>query len=123
MMLVEDNELNAEIAEVLLTDAGAEVTAVNDGKQAVELFSENTAGVFDVILMDIMMPVMDGITAAKTIRAAEHPDAKAIPIIAMTANAFAEDAKKCIDAGMSAHLAKPLDVEKLKRTICEQVGR
>ncbi|MCI7499738.1 MAG: ATP-binding protein, partial [Oscillospiraceae bacterium] len=122
LMLVEDNELNAEIAYVLLTDEGAEVTAVSDGKKAVELFEKSSEGTFDAILMDVMMPVMDGITAAKTIRAMDRPDAKTIPIIAMTANAYKEDAEDCIAAGMNAHLAKPLDVNKIKRTICEQVG-
>ena len=122
LILVEDNELNAEIAYVLLTDEGAEVTAVSDGKKAVELFEKSSEGTFDAILMDVMMPVMDGITAAKTIRAMDRPDAKTIPIIAMTANAYKEDAEDCIAAGMNAHLAKPLDVNKIKRTICEQVG-
>lgn len=122
LMLVEDNELNAEIAYVLLTDEGAEVTAVSDGKKAVELFEKSSEGTFDAILMDVMMPVMDGITAAKTIRAMDRPDAKTIPIIAMTVNAYKEDAEDCIAAGMNAHLAKPLDVNKIKRTICEQVG-
>lgn len=87
-----------------------------------ELFEKSSEGIFDAILMDVMMPVMDGITAAKTIRAMDRPDAKTIPIIAMTANAYKEDAEDCIAAGMNAHLAKPLDVNKIKRTICEQVG-
>ena len=117
LMLVEDNELNAEIAEMLLTDQGAKVTMVSDGKQAVDLFAANPQGTFDAILMDIMMPVMDGLTATRTIRALERPDAKTIPIIAMTANAFKEDAEKCFAAGMNAHLAKPLDIELVKKTI------
>ena len=121
LLLVEDNELNAEIAEVLLRDNGAKVTTVRDGKQAVELFESEQERTFDAILMDIMMPVMDGLTASKTIRALERPDAKTIPIIAMTANAFKEDAQKCFDAGMNAHLAKPLDIESVKRTILEQI--
>ena len=83
LLLAEDNELNAEIAQTLLTDEGAEVTVVSDGKQAVDLFASKSAGTFDAILMDIMMPVMDGLTAAKTIRALERSDAKTIPIIAM----------------------------------------
>jgi len=113
LLLAEDNSLNAEIAELLLTDAGAEVTIVGDGQQAVDKFSSEAPGTFDAILMDIMMPVMDGLTAARTIRALDRPDAKTIPIIAMTANTFAEDAKKCLAAGMNAHLAKPLDIEKV----------
>ena len=119
LMLAEDNDLNAEIAKMLLEDAGVIVTAVGDGQQAVSLFQEKPAGTFDVILMDIMMPVMDGLTATKTIRALDRPDAGTIPIIAMTANAFEEDAKKCLAAGMNAHLAKPLDIGKLIATIAQ----
>ena len=119
LMLVEDNELNAEVAEILLEDEGAIITMVNDGQQAVELFNNNPVGTFDAILMDIMMPVMDGLTATKAIRALNRADAGIIPIIAMTANAFAEDVQRCLDAGMNAHLAKPLDIEKVKKTICE----
>ena len=121
VLLAEDNELNAEIAEVLLEDEGAIITRVNDGREAVELFNNNPVGTFDAILMDIMMPVMDGLTATKAIRALNRSDAGTIPIIAMTANAFEEDVKKCLDAGMNAHLAKPLDIEKVKKTICEQI--
>lgn len=121
LLLAEDNALNAEIAQVLLEDAGARVTVVTDGKQAVECFQQSPAGTFDAILMDIMMPVMDGLTAAKTIRALDRPDAKTICILAMTANAFAEDAKKSLEAGMNAHLIKPLDLPTVKRVICEQV--
>ena len=113
LMLVEDNTLNAEIAQTLLSDEGADVTVVSDGQQAVERFRSNPPETFDVILMDIMMPVMDGLTAAKAIRALDRPDAKAIPIIAMTANAFEEDAKMCLDAGMNAHLAKPLNMQEV----------
>ena len=123
LLLVEDNELNAEIAEMLLKDNGAEVTTVNDGKQAVEFFAKNPEGSFDAILMDIMMPVMDGLTAAKTIRAMERPDAKTIPIIAMTANAFKEDADQCLAAGMNAHIAKPLNMDTVKRTIVAWVNK
>lgn len=112
LLLVEDNELNAEIAQTLLEDAGAIITVVNNGQQAVDVFSEDSPKTFDAILMDIMMPVMDGISATKTIRALEREDAKTIPIIAMTANAFEEDIKKCIEAGMNGHLAKPLQIEK-----------
>ena len=117
LLLVEDNDLNAEIARVLLEDAGAAVTSVADGQQAVDLFREQPAGTFDGILMDVMMPVMDGLTAARAIRDLDRPDAKTIPIIAMTANAFAEDAEKCFTAGMNAHLAKPLDIGKVIATV------
>ena len=119
LLLAEDNALNAEIAEVLLEDAGAKVTHVENGQLALEAFQNSPAGTFDLILMDVMMPVMDGLSATRAIRALSRPDAAAIPIIAMTANAFEEDAKSCLAAGMNAHLAKPLDIQKLLRTIAE----
>ena len=117
LLLAEDNELNAEIAQTLLTDEGASVTVVSDGRQALELFERSAPGTFDAILMDVMMPVMDGLAATRAIRALDRPDAKTVPIIAMTANAFDEDAKKCLAAGMDMHLAKPLHVEKIKQAI------
>ena len=117
ILLVEDNELNAEIAKTVLEDIGALITRAENGQQALELFKEKPAGTFDVILMDLMMPVMDGYTATRKIRELERSDAKTVPIIAMTANAFQEDAEKCIAVGMNAHLAKPLDIEKMKKTI------
>ena len=123
ILLAEDNELNAEIVKTVLEDVGALITRVEDGQQAVELFEEKPAGTFDAILMDLMMPVMDGYTATKKIRSSERSDAKTIPIIAMTANAFQEDAEKCIAVGMNAHLAKPLDIEKVKTTICHLVKK
>ena len=119
LLLAEDNDLNAEIAEVLLTDKGSYVTVVENGKQAIETFASNPPGTFDAILMDIMMPVMDGITAAKEIRSMNHPDSRNIPIISMTANAFLEDTQKCLDAGMNAHLTKPLQMEKVVATISQ----
>ena len=119
LLLVEDNELNAEIAEMLLSDEGANLTVVRDGLQAVRMFQEKPECYFDAILMDIMMPVMDGFTATKTIRSLKHPDADTIPIIAMTANAFREDKEKCLAAGMNAHLAKPIKIENIKRILCE----
>ena len=117
ILLVEDNELNAEIAKTVLEDVGALITRAENGQQALELFKEKPAGTFDVILMDLMMPVMDGYTATRKIRELERSDAKTVPIIAMTANAFQEDAEKCIAVGMNAHLVKPLDIEKMKKTI------
>ena len=120
ILLVEDNELNAEIAKTVLEDVGALITRAENGQQALELFKEKPTGTFDAILMDLMMPVMDGYTATRKIRLLERSDAKTIPIIAMTANAFQEDAEKCIAVGMNAHLAKPLDIEKMKTIICEQ---
>ena len=122
LLLVEDNELNAEIARLLLEDAGAVITRVSDGQQALDLFREQPAGSFDGILMDVMMPVMDGLTATRAIRSLDRPDAKTIPIIAMTANAFAEDAAKCFAAGMNAHLSKPLDIRKVISTIARFRG-
>ena len=119
LLLAEDNELNAEIAETLLSDEGANMTVARDGLQAVRMFQEKPEGYFDAILMDIMMPVMDGLTATKTIRSLKHPDAETIPIIAMTANAFREDKEKCLAAGMNAHLAKPIKIENIKRILCE----
>ncbi len=121
ILIAEDNELNAEIAKTVLEDVGALITRVEDGQQAVELFKEKPAGTFDAILMDLMMPVMDGYTATREIRSLERSDSKTIPIIAMTANAFQEDAEKCIAVGMNAHLAKPLDIEKVMITICRLV--
>ena len=119
LLLVEDNELNAEIAETLLSDEGANLTVAEDGLQAVRMFQEKPEGYFDAILMDIMMPVMDGLTATKTIRSLKRPDAETIPIIAMTANAFREDKEKCLAEGMNAHLAKPIKIENVKRILCE----
>ena len=117
LLLAEDNDLNAEIAQVLLEEAGAKVTLVKDGQQAVNAFADHPAGTFDAILMDVMMPVKDGLDATRDIRALDRPDAKTIPIIAMTANAFAEDAQACLAAGMNAHLAKPLRMEVLTGTL------
>ena len=117
LLMAEDNELNAEIATTLLTDRGALVTNVSDGKQALDEFTKNPPGTYDAILMDIMMPVMDGLTATKAIRSLTRPDAKTIPILAMTANAFEEDAKQCFAAGMNAHIAKPIDIEFLEKTL------
>ena len=123
LLAAEDNELNAEIIEMLLTDDGAKVTVAKNGRQAVEHFENNPPGTFDAILMDVMMPVMDGIAATKAIRAMDRADAKTIPIIAMTANAFEEDAKRCLAAGMTAHLAKPFQIEDVEKTIVECFGK
>lgn len=117
VLLVEDNELNMEIAEVILDEQGVAVTTAENGQLAVDLFQSSPAGFFDAILMDIMMPVMDGITAAKIIRTSNHPDARTIPILAMTANAYDEDAKRTMEAGMNAHLSKPIDVDNLLETL------
>ena len=123
MMLAEDNELNAEIAKTLLEDQGVHITVVGDGRQALDMFAKSEPGTFDAILMDIMMPVMDGITATREIRKLNRPDARTIPIIAMTANAFEEDAQKCLKAGMNAHLSKPLQIRMVVATIANICGR
>ncbi len=121
LLVAEDNALNADIARTLLEERGASVVVASDGRQALDAFANSSAGSFDAILMDIMMPEMDGLAATRAIRALDRPDAGRIPIIAMTANAFAEDVRKCLDAGMDAHLAKPLDMEKVEREICRRV--
>ena len=122
ILLAEDNELNMEITEFVLQNEGADLTKAWDGQEAVELFRNSEPGEFDVILMDIMMPVMDGYEAAKMIRFLDREDAKEIPIIAMTANAFTEDRIKAKAAGMDEHVAKPVDVELLIKVIHKLVG-
>ena len=117
VLLAEDNELNMEIAEFLLQNEGAEVTKAWNGQEIVELFRKSESGEFDVILMDIMMPVMNGYEATKMIRSLDREDAKKIPIIAMTANAFTEDRIRAKEAGMNEHVAKPVDVELLMKVI------
>ena len=117
ILLVEDNELNMEIAEFVLQNGGADVTKAWNGKEAVELFRKSEPGGFDAILMDIMMPVMNGYEATKMIRSLDREDAKTIPIIAMTANAFMEDRQKAKEAGMNEHIVKPVDVELLIKVI------
>lgn len=117
VLLAEDNDLNAEIAQALLESEGVVTTRAANGNEAVDLYLSRPAGSFDAILMDIMMPGMDGYEATRVIRLSGKPDAADIPIIALTANAFAEDAKTAHDAGMNAHLSKPLDFEKLKNML------
>ena len=122
ILLAEDNDLNAEIAVTQLESRGLCVTRSRDGKEAVELFRDSPCGYFDLVLMDIMMPVMDGYEAARAIRALENrADAATVPIIAMTANAFTEDVRAALDAGMNAHIAKPVDMDALLRLISEHV--
>ena len=121
VLLAEDNELNMEIAQFLLNNAGAEVTKAVNGREAVELFQKSEIGAFDVILMDIMMPQMDGYQATRAIRAMDRPDAATVPVIAMTANASADDRQKAQEAGMNEHVTKPLESGLLLRTIKEQI--
>ena len=112
-LLAEDNLLNAEIATDLFAAIGAQVELAADGAQAVELFMNSQSGYFDLILMDLQMPNMDGLEATKSIRASSHPEAKSIPIIALTANTFQEDRDMTRAAGMNDFLAKPLDMEQI----------
>ena len=117
ILLAEDNELNMEIAEFMFQNEGTEVTKAWNGQEAVEIFEKSRPGEFDVILMDIMMPVMNGYEATKMIRSLDREDAKVIPIIAMTANAFAEDRLRAKEAGMNEHIAKPVDAKLLVKII------
>ena len=123
ILLAEDNELNMEIAEFMLQNEGTEVTKAWNGQEVVDLFRKSEPGEFDVILMDIMMPVMNGYEATKMIRSLDREDAKVIPIIAMTANAFTEDRLKAKEAGMNEHIAKPVDVELLVKVIHKLANR
>ena len=117
LLLAEDNALNMEIMEFLLNEVGVKVTKAADGQQAVEAFAASPVGGFDAILMDVMMPVRDGHEATRAIRAMDRPDAKTIPIFAMTANAFTEDRLKALQAGMNEHLPKPIDPDALYRLL------
>ena len=123
VLMCEDHPLNAQIAKKLLTNMGMTVVCAENGRMGADIFAGSKPGEIDAILMDIRMPVMDGITAAKEIRAGSGPKAKTIPIIAMTANAFAEDVKMSRDAGMNVHLAKPINPQELYRVLAEQIGR
>ncbi len=122
ILVAEDNDLNREIAVFLLRDAGAQVTEAVDGRQAVEMFASSAPGIYDAILMDVMMPEMDGLTATRAIRALERPDAS-LPIIAMTANLFAEDVAACLEAGMDDHTPKPLEARHMVQTIAECIEK
>ena len=113
ILVVEDNDLNREIAMEILSMSGAQVETAENGKEAVEMVQASSKGYYDLILMDLQMPVMNGYEATKAIRALERPDAARIPIIAMTADAFSEDVKRCLDCGMDAHAAKPIDVKEV----------
>ena len=112
-LIVEDNQINAEILSGILELAGARFEVCCDGKQAVSNFSDKPEGYYDAILMDIQMPVMNGYEATRAIRQLPRPDARQIPIVAMTANAFAEDVEASMTAGMTAHVAKPIDIDLL----------
>ena len=122
VLLVEDNAINMEIAHAILEEEHLNITEAKNGKEALEIFQNSKLSEYDVIIMDVMMPVMDGLEATKAIRMLEREDAKKIPIIAMTANAFEEDRKACLDAGMDEHIGKPIDIPLLKRTITKAIG-
>lgn len=123
VLLVEDNDLNREIAEALLKEQEAVITTAVNGEEALKMFTEKPEGTFDVILMDIMMPVMDGLEASRAIRNLERKDAASIPIIALTANAFVDDVQKSKEAGMNAHITKPLQLDVILHVIAELVRK
>ena len=124
ILLAEDNELNAEIATVQLEELDIQVTRAADGNEAVKIFSENPPDTFDLIFMDVMMPKMNGYEATEAIRSMkDRPDARQIPIIAMTANAFAEDVQASLDAGMNGHIAKPIVMDEVKKAIARNMNR
>ena len=122
VLLVEDNEINCEIAEYILRDAGVEVVTANDGKAAVDTFAASKPGSFDCVLMDLMMPVMSGYEASRVIRSLDRADAEAVPIIALSANAFEEDVALAKGAGMNAHLAKPVDIREMFQVMSQLRG-
>ena len=117
ILLVEDNEFNREVAQEFLEMTGATVESAENGSEGVALFTASETGQYDIILMDVQMPVMDGYEATRAIRASVHPDANSIPILAMTANAFNEDVAAAVAAGMNGHIAKPIDVTALYRLL------
>ena len=124
ILMAEDNDLNAEIAMVQLEELGIHITRASDGKEALKIFASNQPGTFDIIFMDIMMPKMNGYEATKAIRTLQNrPDARTIPIIAMTANAFAEDVQASLDAGMDGHLSKPIVIDEVVKTIARNLNR
>lgn len=123
VLVVEDNELNLDIVREVLKEKGLVVTGAENGRIAVDLFRNNPPGTFDVILMDMHMPVLDGVSATKEIRAMEHADARTIPILALTANDFEEDIRRTRKAGMNDHLTKPFDMEKVFSTLAKFVVR
>ena len=123
VLLVEDNAINMEIAHAILEEEHLNITEAKNGKEALEIFRNSKTGEYDFIIMDVMMPVMDGLEATKAIRELEREDAKKIPIIAMTANAFEEDRKACLDAGMDEHIGKPIDIPLLKSAIIKLLAK
>ena len=121
ILLCEDNQLNREIACALLKNKGITTVCAENGEKGVKLFSESNPYEYSAVLMDVRMPVMDGIDATKQIRLLGRSDAADVPIIAMTADAFAEDVQRCLDAGMNAHIAKPINPEVMFSTLCKYI--
>lgn len=122
-LIAEDNEINAEIIGELLELSGAKCELAENGKIAVQMFERSQPGSYDMVLMDVQMPVMDGYAATRAIRGSNHPEAKTIPIVAMTANAFAEDVKNSLDSGMNAHLAKPVSLDAIKGMVEQMINK
>ena len=123
VLAAEDNEINAEILTELLSDEGVVCDIAHNGREALEMFEKSEPGQYDIIFMDVQMPVMNGYEATRAIRACAHENAKTIPILAMTANAFDEDVKSALDSGMNAHMSKPIDIDKLKITVAKMQGK
>ena len=123
ILIAEDNDINMEIARFMLEKNGAVITEAWNGQEAVDIFAASKPNSFDIILMDVMMPIMDGLTASREIRSMHREDAVKIPIFAMTANAFQEDIRQSRDAGMNEHFSKPLNERELLSTICRYVNR
>ena len=122
ILLVEDNEINTFVAKIILEQAGCIVTTAENGKTGVDTFGSSEPGKFSAILMDVRMPVMDGLEATRTIRALDRPDAKTVPIIAMTADAFAQEQKRTIDSGMNYHISKPINPQELYNVLAEYIN-
>ena len=123
VLLVEDNDLNMEIAQFILENAGAAVTKAWNGQEAVDCFLQSEGGTYDIILMDIMMPVMDGLDAARCIRSLDRSDAKSVPIFAITANAFSDDKERSYKAGMNEHISKPIIKKDLLRIMKKYIPK
>ena len=121
--MCEDNHVNTVVATRLLEKEGCTVESAADGSLGLAMFTQYPPGYYDAVLMDVRMPVMDGLRTAQAIRALQRPDAATVPIIAMSANAFAEDIQKSLDAGMDAHLSKPIEPELLYKTLAEMIGK
>ena len=123
ILVVEDNDLNREIAEEILSMTGVKVEAAENGKEAVDMVTASSEGYYDLILMDLQMPVMNGHDATRALRAMEREDIREIPIIAMTANAFLEDVQQSKASGMNEHMSKPLDIDQLQRMLSRWLGK